>query len=61
MKSKPSNVIWVDFKTGREIDISHLGHPNKIEQPIPWLCQKARLKELINERKDHEIFQRSHS
>jgi hypothetical protein len=33
------NVIWVDFKTKREHDLSKLGHPEKFVQPVPYLCQ----------------------
>ncbi len=32
------NVVWVDFKTKREYDLSKLGHPEKCAQPIPYLC-----------------------
>ncbi len=59
MKNKPSNVIWVDFKTGRKIDLSNLGHPDKPAQPIPWLYHKDRLSKLINKGEDYGIFQRS--
>jgi len=42
MKNKPSNVVvWVDFKTGRKIDLSNFGHPQKPAQQIPYLyCSK---------------------
>jgi len=43
-----SKVIWVDFKTKRMYDLKNLGHPDKSSQPIPWLCQKDRIKERKN-------------
>jgi len=43
-----SKVIWVDFKTKRIFDLASLGHPNIAAQPIPWLCQKERIKERKN-------------
>ena len=33
------NVIWVDFKSKRIIDLSEFGRPAKPTQPIPYLCQ----------------------
>lgn len=39
MRNKSSNVIWVDFKSGRKVDLTNLGHPQKPVQPIPYLCQ----------------------
>ena len=47
-KKLSTKVIWVDFKTKRIFDISKLGHPDKTPQPIPWLCQSARIKEKKN-------------
>ena len=38
-KNVKQNVIWVDFKSKRVIDLSELGHPQKSNQPIPYLCQ----------------------
>ena len=43
-----SKVIWVDFKTKRICDLADLEHLEKPTQPIPWLCQKARIKERKN-------------
>ncbi len=43
-----SKVIWVDFKTKRIFDLAGLGHPTNVAQPIPWLCQKDRIKETKN-------------
>jgi hypothetical protein len=38
-KNVKQNVIWVDFKSKRVIDLRELGHPQKPTQPIPYLCQ----------------------
>jgi len=38
-KNVKENVIWVDFKSKRVIDLRELGHPQKPTQPIPYLCQ----------------------
>jgi hypothetical protein len=38
-KNIKQNVIWVDFKSKRIIDLSELGRPAKRTQPIPYLCQ----------------------
>jgi hypothetical protein len=45
-KNIKQNVIWVDFKSKRIIDLSELGHPQKLAQPIPYLCQ-IRDKQLL--------------
>ena len=39
MKNKPSNVIWVDFKSKRVINLSDLSHPAKPVHSIPYLCE----------------------
>ncbi len=44
-KNLKTNVVWVDFKSKRVIDLSELGHPQKPTQPIPCLCQPK--KQLI--------------
>jgi hypothetical protein len=38
-KKIKQNVIWVDFKSKRIIDLSEFGRPAKPTQPIPYLCQ----------------------
>ena len=45
-KNLKQNVIWVDFKSKRVIDLSDLGHPAKPVQSIPYLCQ-LRSKQLM--------------
>jgi hypothetical protein len=47
-KKLSTKVIWVDFKTKRIFDLANLGHLDKSAQPIPWLCQKDRIKEKKN-------------
>jgi len=47
MKNKVSNVVWVDFKTGRKIDMSNFGHPPKHVQPIPSLCQSKQIAKKV--------------
>ncbi len=48
-KKLSTKVIWVDFKTKRIFDLTNLGHPTKAAHPIPWLCQKDRIKERKND------------
>ena len=43
-----NNVIWVDFKTKREYDLSKFGHPEKVTQPIPYLCTPKRTERKKN-------------
>ena len=45
-KNIKQNVIWVDFKSKRIIDLSEFGRPQKLAQPIPYLCQ-IRDKQLL--------------
>jgi hypothetical protein len=48
MKNKASNVIWINFKTGRKIDMSNFGYPQKPVQQIPYLCQKkSAIKKIV--------------
>jgi hypothetical protein len=39
MKNKSSNVIWVDFKTGRKIDLNNLERPQKPHPIISNMCK----------------------
>jgi hypothetical protein len=47
MKNKIPNVIWVDFKTGRKIDMSNFGHLEKPARQIPYLCQTKNISTKI--------------
>ncbi len=41
-KKVKNNVVWVDFKSKREYDLSQLGHPEVLKQPVPYLCRIKR-------------------
>ena len=43
-KNIKQNVIWVDFKSKRIIDLSEFGRQQKFAQPIPYLCQINKVK-----------------
>jgi hypothetical protein len=47
-KKLTTKVIWVDFKTKRIFDLANFGHSQQPTKSIPWLCQKARIKEKKN-------------
>jgi hypothetical protein len=51
MKNKMPNVIWVDFRTGRKIDISNFGHLEKPARQIPYLCQSKNVAQKVVGRK----------
>ncbi len=38
-KKVKNNVVWVDFKSKRAYDLSRLGHPEVLKQPVPYLCK----------------------
>lgn len=44
-KKVTNNVVWVDFKSKRAYDLSRLGHPEKLQPVIPYLCMSQKLKE----------------
>lgn len=43
-----NNVVWVDFKTKREYDLSKFGHPEKHNPQIPCLCIPKKFKDNKN-------------
>ena len=34
-----NNIIWIDFKTKRFYDLNKLGHPEKSNPLVPYLCR----------------------